>query len=226
MEERLQKILARAGFGSRRACEELIRQRRVAINGQIAQLGQKADPNRDAITVDGERIRLNQRHTYIALHKPAGVLSDQSDQTGRLPTARELVSLSGHLFPIGRLDLLSEGLMLFTDDGELANLLMHPRFEHFKEYRVTVRGQPSEEKLQTRNHTRLRVVLREGRKRQIRRVAEWLGHPVQQIVRVRIGPIHLGNLQPGKWRHLTKQEIEALQELKQQRKHREKEDRG
>ena len=130
MEERLQKILSRAGFGSRRACEELIRQGRVAVDGQTAQLGQKADPDRDSITVDSQPIQVKKSHTYVALHKPRGVLSDEGDGTGRLSTVRDLVPLEGHLFPVGRLDLRSEGLILLTDDGALANRLTHPRYEH------------------------------------------------------------------------------------------------
>ncbi|HEY74593.1 MAG TPA: rRNA pseudouridine synthase [Thermoflexia bacterium] len=235
MEERLQKILARAGFGSRRACEELIRQGRVAVNGEVAQLGQKADPERDRITVDGEPIRLKREYTYIALHKPRGVLSDEGDGTGRLPTVRDLVDLPGHLFPVGRLDLRSEGLILLTDDGDLAFRLTHPRFGHEKEYHVLVEGRPSEETLEKwrrgvlldgrrtaparvevmraeQDRTWLRVVLREGRKRQIRRVAAMLGHPVHRLIRVRVGPVRLGNLPPGRWRYLTPAEVRALRE--------------
>jgi cytidylate kinase len=148
MEERLQKILARAGFGSRRECEDLIRRGRVAVNGQVAQLGQKADPARETITVDGQPVQVERRYTYVALHKPRGVLSDEGDGTGRLPTARDLVSLPGRLFPVGRLDLRSEGLILLTDDGELAHRLTHPRYEHAKEYRVRVEGHPDEETLE------------------------------------------------------------------------------
>ena len=243
MEERLQKILARAGFGSRRACEELIRQGRVAVNGEVAQLGQRADPERDRITVDGEPIRLKREYTYIALHKPRGVLSDEGDGTGRLPTVRDLVDLPGHLFPVGRLDLRSEGLILLTDDGDLAFRLTHPRFGHEKEYHVLVEGRPSEETLRKwrrgvfldgrrtaradvevlrreEGRTWLRVVLREGRKRQIRRVAAMLGHPVHRLIRVRVGPVWLGNLPPGRWRRLTPAEVQALKGGKSTRKRR------
>jgi 23S rRNA pseudouridine2605 synthase len=235
MEERLQKILARAGFGSRRACEELIRQGRVAVNGKVAQIGQKADPDRDRITVDGKPVELKQGHTYVALHKPRGVLSDEGDGSGRLSTARELVPVEGHLFPVGRLDLRSEGLILLTDDGALANRLTHPRYEHAKEYQVYVEGHPDDELLERwrkgvfldgrrtapadvsvlrreRKHTWLRVVLREGRKRQIRRTGAMLGHPVHRLIRVRIA-VHLGDLKPGKWRRLTRQEVKQLKAL-------------
>jgi len=233
MEERLQKILAHADLGSRRACEELIREGRVAVNGQIAELGQKADPERDRITVDGRPVDVKRGHTYVALNKPRGVLSDEGDGSGRLSTARDMVGLPGHLFPVGRLDLRSEGLILLTDDGELAYRLTHPRFSHEKEYRVLVEGEPDEATLtqwrqgvfldgrrtapakvavirQTRDGTWLRVVLREGRKRQIRRVGAMLGCPVHRLVRVRIGPLRLGDLKPGQWRKITGGEVKAL----------------
>jgi len=233
MEERLQKIMARAGFGSRRACEELIRQGRVAVNGQIAQLGQKADPDRDRITVDGRLVQENRVRTYVALHKPRGVLSDEGDGSGRLPTVRDLVSLPGHLYPVGRLDLRSEGLILLTNDGDLAYRLTHPRFGHEKEYRALVEGEPDEATLarwrrgvfldgrrtapaevtvvgRESGGAWLRVVLREGRKRQIRRVAAMLGHPVRRLIRVRIGPLRLGGLKPGQWRKLTDAEVKAI----------------
>ena len=237
MEERLQKILARAGFGSRRDCEELIRHRRVTVNNQVAQLGQKADPDRDHIAVDGRQVQPTRQRTYVAFHKPRGVLSDGGSD--HRPTVVDLVPLPGRLFSVGRLDLRSEGLILLTDDGELANLLTHPRYEHTKEYHVYVEGHPRDETLgrwrrgvlvdgrQTApaevsvlrhegDGTWLRVVLREGRKRQIRRVAAILGHPVHRLIRIRIGPVHLGTLRPGEWRYLTKRELRELEELKQQ----------
>lgn len=241
MKDRLQKILARAGHGSRRACEELIRQGRVAVNGQVAQLGQRADQERDRITVDGKSVRIGVSNIYVALHKPRGVLSDEGDGSGRLSTVRDLVSLSGHLFPVGRLDLRSEGLILLTNDGELGHLLTHPRYEHAKEYHVYVAGYPNDETLRRwrrgvfldgqwtapaevsilrgeKNYTWLRVVLREGRKRQIRRVGAMLGHPVHRLIRVRIGPLRLGNLKPGQWRRLTNAEIKSLRSVAQKSK--------
>jgi pseudouridine synthase len=232
-EERLQKILAHAGRGSRRACEELIRQGRVAVNGQVARLGQKADPGRDRITVDGRPVRVKRRHTYVALHKPRGVLSDRGDDSGRFTTVLDLVSLPGRLFPAGRLDLWSEGLILLTDDGDLTHKLTHPRYEHAKEYHVYLRDHPDDRTLERwrrgvfldgrktapaevsvirreRDYTCLRVVLREGRKRQVRRVAAMLGHTVHRLIRVRIGPLRLGDLKPGQWRRLTDAEVESL----------------
>ncbi len=240
MEERLQKILARAGLGARRACEDLIRQGRVTVNGEVAQLGQKADPERDRIEVDSRPVRLPCAFTYIALHKPPGVLSDEGDGTGRRLTVLDLVKHSARLFPVGRLDLRSEGLVLLTDDGDLALRLTHPRFGHEKEYHVLVEGHPTEETLDRwrrgveldgemtapakvqvlrteGERAWLRVVLREGRKRQIRRVAALLGHPVVRLIRVRIGPIRLGDLLPGKWRLLTPAEVRALRKCVNER---------
>jgi len=240
MEERLQKLLAHAGYGSRRACEELIREGRVAVNGQIAQLGQKVDPQLDRIAVDGKLVRVDQSYTYIIVYKPRGVLSDErSDGSRNVTTVRDMVPIAGHLYPVGRLDLRSEGLVLLTDDGELANLLTHPRYKHTKEYRVCVVSRPEEETLdkwrkgifldgrrtapaevtvlhREPDQTWLRVVLHEGRKRQIRRIAAMLGHPVKRLIRVRIGPIQLGKLKPGEWRPLREREIAQLLEIKQQ----------
>lgn len=237
MEERLQKIMARAGIASRRRCEELIREGRVLVNGQKAHQGQKADPRRDQIVVDGKPLEVGLPRTYVALHKPPGVLSNQDVGSRGFPAARDLVSLPGRLFPVGRLDLHSEGLILLTDDGELTNLLTHPRYEHAKEYQVQVEGHPQAQTVERwrqgvlldgrrtaparvsrlrrgRNTTWLRVTLQEGRKHQIRRVAEILGHPVVRLIRVRIGPIDLGELKAGQWRQLTKQELKELSKLK------------
>ncbi|MBN1954718.1 MAG: rRNA pseudouridine synthase [Anaerolineae bacterium] len=234
MKDRLQKILARAGCGSRRACEELIRQGRVAVNGRQAKLGQKADPERDRITLDGRPVESDLQKVYVALHKPRGILSDKGDDSQQSGTVHDLVPLPTRLFSVGRLDLHSEGLILLTNDGELAHRLTHPRYEHEKEYRVYVEGRPGQKTLnrwrrgvfldgkrtapaqvkvlsEEKEHSWLCVVLREGRKRQIRRVAAMLGHPVQRLIRVRIGPIRLGELEPRQWRRLTPAEVAALQ---------------
>lgn len=233
MQERLQKLLARANYGSRRACEDLIQQGRVAVNGQKAQIGQQADPDQDRITVDGKLAEVNIPLVYVALHKPQGVLSDKGVSSDSTPKARDLVSLRGHLFPAGRLDLPSEGLMLFTNDGDLTHLLTHPRYEHTKEYHVYVTGSPNSKALEQWQQgvfldgqwtapadvsilrregdgSWLQVVLREGRKRQVRRVGAMLGHPVRRLIRVRIGPLRLGNLKPGQWRKLTNPEVKSL----------------
>jgi 23S rRNA pseudouridine2605 synthase len=230
--ERLQKILAQAGYGSRRSCETLIREGRVRVDGEVATLGQKADAATQIVTVDGQRVRPVEAFTYIALYKPRGVLSDTDDPRGRR-TVLELVPPSGHLFAVGRLDLSSEGLVILTDDGALANRLLHPRYGHEREYHVLVEGRPSLETLAKwrqgvfldevctlpaevhvlrveSGDSWLSVTMREGKKRQIRRVAATLGHQVRMLVRVRIGPIDLGKLKAGQWRNLTQSEIRAL----------------
>jgi 23S rRNA pseudouridine2605 synthase len=234
MEERLQKILARAGYGSRRSCEELISAGRVAVNGKTAILGGKATAGQDRITVDGAPIQSAEKLVYIALHKPRGVLSAVST-ADRRRTVRDLVDVPERVFPVGRLDVDSEGLILLTNDGELANHLTHPRFEHEKEYHVLVARQPDDEQLDAwrrgvvleddyrtaparvgliKNFGKgawLRVVMTEGRKRQIREVGSRLGLPVVRILRVRIGSLELGSLQPNEWRYLSPPEVQALQ---------------
>ena len=233
MEERLQKILARAGYGSRRSCEELISAGRVRVNGQAVELGQKADAATDKITVDGRPLQQAEVLVYVALYKPRGVISTVSDPDLR-PAVRDLVPVAGTLYPVGRLDFDSEGLVLMTNDGDMANILTHPRYEHEKEYRVLVAKQPDAEQLNLWRrgvvledgfHTSpanvyivskhgkgawLDVTLKEGHKRQIREMGLVTGLPVVRIVRVRIGEMHLGNMKPKEWRYLTPQEIAAL----------------
>ena len=233
MEERLQKIMAKAGLGSRRANEKLIRQGRVRVNGRVARLGEKADPAKDTITVDGDPVEPDER-VYLMLNKPKGVLSSTEDELeeGRT-TVIDLVPDLGHIYPVGRLDKPSEGLILLTNDGRLAHRLTHPRYEHEKVYDVTVEGPMADGTIEewrqgvlldgkrtapavieviqrTRHETRLRVTLREGRKRQIRRIAAAFGHPVKHLFREAIGPLKIGNLPSGKWRRLTADEIRAL----------------
>jgi 23S rRNA pseudouridine2605 synthase len=238
-EERLQKILAQAGFGSRRANEELIRAGRVRVNGQIAILGSKADAEIDRIDVDGKPIRAKEKPIYIALNKPRGVLSDEDPNDPR-STVIDLVPVSGHLFSVGRLDLDSEGLILLTNDGDLAHHLTHPRYEHEKEYHVQVASQPDEEQLEiwrrgvvledggrtapaevkvissTSGNAWLQVIMHEGKKRQIREVGKRIGLPVKRIIRTRIGTLLLGNLKPGEWRNLKTQEVDSLKTLTNQ----------
>jgi 23S rRNA pseudouridine2605 synthase len=232
MEERLQKILARAGYGSRRACEILIEQGRVTVNGRRAELGQKANPDADRVEVDGEPLPQAQRLRYVALHKPAGIVSSLAAQ-GERQTVRDLVPLPERLYPVGRLDVESEGLILLTNDGELTDYLTHPRYESEKEYRVLVRGTPDEERLRTwrrgvvlegrktlpaevrreeksGDNTWLRVVMREGRKHQVRDIGRALGLPVLRLIRVRMGSLELGSLRPGEWRELARAEVAAL----------------
>jgi 23S rRNA pseudouridine2605 synthase len=240
VKERVQKVLARAGLGSRRACEELIRAGRVQVNGHLAKLGESADARQDRITVDGAGLRMRREPTYIALHKPAGVVSTNRAQDGR-PTVVDLVSSETRLFPVGRLDADSEGLILLTDDGDVAQQLSHPRFGHEKEYRVQLNRAPDPAqleawrqgvvlddgartgpaKVEAEGGTRgawVRVTMKEGRKRQIRRTAEALGLNVVRLIRVRFGPLQLGTLRPGQWRPISPEAFRRLLPARQARK--------
>lgn len=235
MNERLQKILAQAGYGSRRACEEFIIAGRVRVNGKTAELGQKADTAIDHITLDGKPLPRIERMVYIALNKPRFVLSTvEREEDDNRETVIDLVDVRERVYPVGRLDLESEGLILLTNDGELTNRLTHPRYGHEKEYRVLVARRPDEEQLSAWRRgvvledgyktapvnvyisesqgkgAWLRVVMGEGRKRQIREICTMLGLPVVRIVRVRIGSLRLVNLKPREWRFLREEEVEAL----------------
>ena len=228
--------MARAGIGSRRACEELIRQGRVQVNGQIVtKLGTRVDPLRDEIVVDGQSLASVTPLIYLLLHKPPGYLSTTDDPHGR-PTVMDLLSISQRIYPVGRLDMDSEGLLLLTNDGPLTQRLTHPRYRHEREYKVLVTGQPRRQALQAlrqgveledgktsparvrltqsesapRGTTWLRIILREGRKRQVRRMCAAVGHPVQRLIRLRMGPLYLGDLKPGESRRLTRQEVKSL----------------
>ncbi|NEQ30698.1 MAG: rRNA pseudouridine synthase [Leptolyngbya sp. SIO4C5] len=239
MEERLQKVLSQWGVASRRQAEQLIREGRVMLNGAIAELGQKADPQTDEIAVDGLVLKpANQPDSYyLLLHKPAGVVSTCEDPWGR-PTVLSLLPLAWQqgqgIHPVGRLDADSTGALLLTNDGHLTYQLTHPRHQIAKTYEVEVEGRPSAHRLQQWRHgivllgrktlpaqikvlkqsapdrTLLRVVLREGRNRQIRRVAKQLGHPVVTLKRTAIGPIELGNLPSGHYRILAAPEVAML----------------
>jgi 23S rRNA pseudouridine2605 synthase len=206
---------------------------RVSVNGQVAGLGSKADSEKDRILVDRQLIKAPEKLEYIALYKPRGVVSAVTSPDPR-PTVRSLVPLPGTLYPVGRLDVDSEGLVLLTNDGELANRLTHPRYGHEKEYRVLVARRPDAEQLATWRRgvvleegyrtsladvrleatkgkgAWLRIVMQEGRKRQIREIGSLLGLPVVKIIRVRIGSLHLGLLKAGQWRELTAEEVRAL----------------
>jgi 23S rRNA pseudouridine2605 synthase len=232
--ERLHKALARAGIASRRQCEQLIAQGRVSVNGQIVrEAGSRVRLAQDHVQVDGKPVQAAPEHVYILLHKPAGVVSTARDPQGRT-TVLDLVPSETRLFPVGRLDADSEGLLLLTNDGDLAHHLTHPRFAIEKEYHVLLERRPSAETLRAWRagvllHGKrtapaqvsigaaeaggvwLRVVLREGRKRQIREVARALGHSVRRLLRVREGSLHLGRLSAGQWRHLSSAEVRALQ---------------
>ena len=242
VEERLQKLLARANLGSRRSCETIIAEGRVTVDGRVAVLGDKADPAINRIAVDGRPLVISRQQgddealIYIALNKPRGVISSLEDEMeeGRT-TVRDLIQIDNaiHIYPVGRLDKPSEGLVLMTNDGELAHRLTHPRYGHEKVYIVTVEGSISDKVLEQWRRgvmldgritapapieviarevgsTKLRIILREGRKRQIRRIAAALGHPVRQLIRERIGPLTLGDLKPGQWRYLREQEVSQL----------------
>ncbi len=233
MEERLQKLLAQAGYGSRRACEQFIMEGRVRVNGKVAELGQKADPARDKITLDGKALPKAESFVYIALYKPRNVLSAAEGQDER-PTVRDLIPVAERLYPVGRLDFDSEGLILMTNDGELTNRLTHPRYGHEKEYRVLLARRPDAQQLETWRRgvvledgyktqpaqvsflstagkgAWVRVVMGEGRKRQIREIGKLLGLPVVKIIRERIGTLRLGSLKPREWRYLTEEEVAAL----------------
>jgi 23S rRNA pseudouridine2605 synthase len=235
MPERLQKILAQAGYGSRRACEDFITAGRVRVNGQIATLGQKADPATDKITVDGKPIAAAEALIYIALYKPRMVLATVERERGdERQTVRDLVEIPEHVHPVGRLDFESEGLILMTNDGDLTNRLTHPKFGHEKEYRVLLARRPDQEQLEAWRRgvvledgyktapvdvrfekaqgkgAWVRVIMGEGRKRQIRETCKQLGLPIVRILRIRIGSLRLGNLKPRQWRYLIRQEVDEL----------------
>lgn len=234
MVERLQKILSRAGYGSRRACEALIIQKRVRVNGVIAALGSKADEQNDEIRVDETKIDFKPKEfKYIAFNKPAGILSDFSP-SNRGRTVKDFIPLPDYLFIVGRLDKNSEGLLLITNDGKIADQLTHPRYEHEKEYLVQVGSMPDKKQLDAlrkgiilpdgkKTSTAkvsiinrpqpgiwLRIVLHEGHKRQIREMGSSVGLPVLRIIRIRIAGLKLGNLKQGEWRYLTQDEILKL----------------
>ncbi|RMG73555.1 MAG: rRNA pseudouridine synthase [Chloroflexi bacterium] len=231
--ERIQKLMAQAGIASRRASEKIIQEGRVTVNGKVVQLGDKADPATDDVRVDGEKLKFQDiEKVYYVFYKPPNVLSSNTkDFDDDRPTVRELIPVEGHLFTIGRLDAESEGMMILTNDGELKNKLSHPRYEHTKTYKVTVYGEPTPEHLEewqngvfigpgektapcyikvlesNKTTTVLRIVMIEGKKRQIRRVASLLGYPVKKLVRTHIGELGLGTLKRGEWYRLSDEEV-------------------
>lgn len=236
--ERLQKILAGAGLTSRREAERWILEGRVTVNGVVVRrLGSKADPSRDKIKVDGRLVRPSASRLYFLFHKPAGLITSMRDPQGRPHLGDWLESLGkrGRLFPVGRLDFNSSGLLLLTNDGELGQRLTHPRYEVKKGYRVKISGCPSERELEhlrrgipledgmtaparvrvlqvLKKKAWLEVEIHEGRYREVRRMFEALGYFVEKLVRVRIGPIRLGSLGPGGIRPLSPKEITALRQ--------------
>ena len=226
--DRLQKVLARAGVASRRVCEDLIAEGRVTVNGGVAELGRRVDPAADVIEIDGALVPLAPGLVHYLLNKPAGVVTTAADTPGR-PTVVELVPSEPRVFPVGRLDADTEGLLLLTNDGELTHRLTHPSFGVEKEYLASVAGDPSPAALRTLREGvdlddgrtapakvarvgagLLRVTIHEGRNRQVRRMCEAVGHPVVRLVRSRIGPIADRRLRPGEWRPLSPAEVRAL----------------
>ena len=228
--ERLQKVLARAGLGSRRATELLIADGRVTVNGEVAALGRRVDPARDSVAVDGVHIGIAPGLVHYLLNKPGGVVTTAADTHGR-PTVVELVPDDPRVFPVGRLDTDTEGLLLLTNDGDLAHRLTHPSFGIEKEYLAHVQGRPSRgavrrlregvdlddgrtapAKVSLVAPDVVRITIHEGRNRQVRRMCEAVGHPVTRLVRTRIGPISDTRLRPGRWRRLTTAEVRQLEQ--------------
>ncbi len=230
--ERLQKVLAATGFGSRRVCEELIAAGRVRVNGETAVLGRRIDPDIDLVEVDGAPVGVRPGLVYYLLNKPSGVVSTARDTHGR-PTVVDLVPAEPRVFPVGRLDAATEGLLLLTNDGELANRVAHPSAGVEKEYLADVEvtaggsvspaairalregidlddGVTAPAKVTQPSPGVLRIVIHEGRNRQIRRMCEAIGHPVRRLVRVRIGPLTDRRLKPGEWRELASDEVRRL----------------
>ena len=227
--ERLQKVLARVGLGSRRTCEDLIAAGRVTVNGERASLGRRVDPEHDVVAVDGTPIGVKAGLVYYLLNKPTGVVTTADDPQGR-PTVLELVPEEPRVFPVGRLDMDTEGLLLLTNDGELTHRLTHPSFGVDKEYVAQVEGEPSRRAVRRlREGVELddgltapaqaalvgpgviRLTIHEGRNRQVRRMCEAIGHPVTRLIRTRIGPLADRRLKPGAWRELTTDEVRALE---------------
>ena len=233
MTHRLQKILSDRGICSRRRAEEYITNGRVEVNGTIAKLGDSADPDIDEILLDGKQLPPKAEYVYIMLNKPRGYVTTLSDEKGRKNAAQLVADCGVRVYPVGRLDMDSEGLLLFTNDGEFANRLMHPRHKIDKTYQVTVRDftpdkleklalpvtldgytiqKPQVELLRELSDNRglLRVMIHEGRNRQVRRMCDLAGMYVTRLIRISEGPVKLGELKSGHWRYLTKGEVELL----------------
>ncbi len=232
--ERLQKSLARAGFGSRRSCEQLIVDGKVTIDGRVATLGDKVDPSTSKVQVEGHGVNLDPNLKYYVMNKPIDVVTTMSDPQGRADITAYLPD-GPRVFPVGRLDRDSEGLLLLTNDGELANRLLHPRHGVEKEYLAEVDGRPNQKQISALerglqledgparalsaraagsagSRSAVRVIMGEGRKREVRRLLAAVGLPVTRLVRVRMGPLKLGRLEPGKVRELTAEEVRGLYE--------------
>jgi len=235
MEKRLQKILSEMGIASRRESEELILEGRIKVNGKIAEIGMKADPQRDHIKVDGKLLTKREPKTYLLFNKPRNVVTTLKDPEGR-PTVKDfLKDMKYRVYPVGRLDFDSEGLLLLTNDGDFANAIMHPSKKIAKTYEVKVKGVPEQQVLEklkrgirledgmtapakikgpktTENNSWLEVTIYEGRKRQLRRMFDQVGHSVLKLKRIRIGGIQIGDLAPGRYRHLTPDELNRIKQ--------------
>jgi 23S rRNA pseudouridine2605 synthase len=232
--ERLQKVLAAAGVGSRRACEDLIFRRRVTVNGKVAKLGDKVDPATAEILVDGSRVITNTKLVYLAMNKPRGVVSSLDDEKGRTELADFLGQFEQRLYHVGRLDADSEGLLLITNDGDLTHKLTHPSYGIAKTYLAEVINGPLARNVGRQllsgieledgparldkfrlvdaigKTAHVELTLHEGRKHIVRRMMEAVGHPVTRLIRTEVGPIRLGDLRPGGFRHLSNAEVAAL----------------
>lgn len=227
--ERLQKVLARVGFGSRRICDDLIAAGQVTVNGEVAVLGRRVHSETDEIAIDGVIVGVRPGLVHLLLNKPAGVVTTADDPQGR-PTVLALVPEEPRVFPVGRLDMDTEGLLLLTNDGELAHRLTHPSFGVEKEYIAHVEGEPSRAALRQLREgieledgmtspakaslvapSILKITIHEGRNRQVRRMCEAIGHPVKRLIRSRIGTLADRKLKPGQWRALTNDELRALE---------------
>jgi 23S rRNA pseudouridine2605 synthase len=237
---RLQKLISQAGVASRRAAEKLIGEGRVTVNGEtVREMGTKADPARDVIRVDGCRIKSPERLRYILLYKPAGYVTTRSDPQRRRTVIDLLHGIREYVYPVGRLDYDTQGLLLLTNDGELAAKLTHPRHQVDRTYEAHVAGIPDDAALERlrrgipldgrrtlpadvllvnkgrrEQNGVLLITIREGRNRQVRRMLEAVGHPVQSLRRIRFGPISDRRLKPGDWRELTEEEVEKLKKWK------------
>jgi len=232
VEERIQKVLARVGVGSRRAVEKMIESGRIAVNGKTATLGDKIDADKDQVELDGSLVPLAENLVHYLLNKPAGVVATAADPEGR-PTVVDLVDPGQRVWPVGRLDLDSEGAIIVTNDGDLALRLTHPRYEVPKTYLAEVDGSlsssaltslrkgvqledgptaPTDARILDRagGHTLIEMTIAEGRNRQVRRMCEAVGHPCVRLVRTAIGPLQLGRLKPGQWRRLSPVEVRSL----------------
>ncbi|WHE08076.1 pseudouridine synthase [Thermoanaerobacterium thermosaccharolyticum] len=234
--ERLQKYLAECGIASRRKCEQLILDGKIKVNGTVIKnLGIKIDPDKDIVEYDGRVVAKVQHNIYIMLNKPTGFITTVKDQFGR-PSVLDIIKIKDRIYPVGRLDYNTSGLLLLTNDGDIANKLMHPKHEIDKVYIAKIRGIPDDKDLdrfrngllldnrltakakieilkKINNDALVKIVIHEGRNRQIRRMCELIGHPVMTLKRIKIGDLELGNLKVGQWRYLTGEEVQYLKNL-------------